>query len=188
LSADECEKDERKQRATERTDIRLTPHPKPFPSLPQKCELFLTLPVFSLRSFARFSPPATGGPDVYGCEKNEDRLAAPLIGEQPNFGAVPSGAWELLGHLQDGFLLAPPLGAVLHGSGCCTGTTSISRPRKIDNERMPQLDSRHTHFARILQLASKPDNPQPLPSFPQTSTNQIQKPISPVETAAVNLQ
>ena len=55
--------------------------------------------------------------DVCGCEKNEDRLAVPLIDEQlRNFGTVPppSGAWELLSLLQDGypegFLLAPPLG------------------------------------------------------------------------------
>ena len=47
-------------------------------------------------------------------------MAAPLIGEQlRNFGTIPpqSRAWEFLGLLQDGcpegFLLAPPLGAVL---------------------------------------------------------------------------
>ena len=58
--------------------------------------------------------------DVCGCEKIEDRLAAPLIGEQlRNFGTAPppSGAWELLGLLHDGcpegFLLAQPLGAAL---------------------------------------------------------------------------
>jgi len=83
------------------------------------------LPTYSEASLASPSlSPAIGGPDVLPTSvvagKNEDRLAAPLIGEQlRNFGTVPppSGAWELLGLLQDGcpegLLLAPPLGAVL---------------------------------------------------------------------------
>jgi len=83
----------------------------------------------------RLLPPV--GPDILptsvGCEENEDRLAAQLIGEQlRNFGTVPppSGAWELLGLPQDGspegFLLAPPLGAVLEQM--FTGLNAVLAP------------------------------------------------------------
>jgi len=106
-------KEENNERPRE-TDIHLTPRPRPFLFLPQKCDLFLALAVFPLRSLAglrlRLLPPmGLTSSRLLWLRENEDRLAAPLIGEQlRDFGAVPlpSGAWF-------SSRTVPPLGAVL---------------------------------------------------------------------------